>query len=79
MSLINPDILSLKHILLFGVKGVAAYADHAQILGQEDEKIYAFIHEALATTLSKNLDLERLDRSGFKMRRNQSAHHGTPG
>jgi hydroxylamine reductase len=51
----NPDILSLKHIVLFGVKGIAAYADHAQILGQEDEKVYAFIHEALAATLKKDL------------------------
>jgi hydroxylamine reductase len=54
---INPDILSLKHILLFGIKGVAAYADHAQILGQEDDKVYAFIHEALASTLRTDLDL----------------------
>jgi hydroxylamine reductase len=54
---INPDILSLKHILLFGVKGVAAYADHAQILGQEDDQVYSFIHEALAVTLSDGLSL----------------------
>jgi hydroxylamine reductase len=54
---INPDILSLKHTLLFGVKGVAAYADHAQILGQEDDKVYAFIHEALAATLRSDLDM----------------------
>jgi len=54
----NPDILSLKHITLFGVKGVAAYADHAQILGQEDEKVYAFVHEALAATLKKDLSLD---------------------
>jgi len=54
---INPDILSLQHILLFGVKGVAAYADHAQILGQEDEKIYSFVQEALAAILRENLDL----------------------
>lgn len=54
---IDPDILSLQHILLFGVKGVAAYADHAQILGQEDEKIYSFVQEALATILRENLDL----------------------
>jgi len=44
---INPDILSLQHILLFGIKGVAAYADHAGILGQQDEKVYSFIQEAL--------------------------------
>jgi hydroxylamine reductase len=54
---INPDILSLQHILLFGLKGVSAYADHAMILGQEDDKVYAFIHEGLAATLRKDLGL----------------------
>jgi len=54
---IDPDILSLQHILIFGIKGVAAYADHAQILGQKDDKVYAFIHEGLATTLRKDLSL----------------------
>jgi hydroxylamine reductase len=54
---INPDIQSLQHILLFGIKGVAAYADHAQILGQEDDKIYAFVQEALAAILREDLDL----------------------
>ncbi len=51
----NPDILSLQQVLIYGLKGVAAYADHAQILGQEDDKVYAFIHEGLAATLSKDL------------------------
>jgi len=51
----DPDTLSLKHILLFGTKGVCAYADHARILGQEDEAVYAFIHEALAATADANL------------------------
>ncbi len=53
----SPDILSLKHILLAGVKGVAAYTDHAQILGQEDEKVYSFIHEALASLTRNDLGL----------------------
>ena len=44
----NPDILSLKHTVLFGIKGVSAYADHALILGQEDESVYAYVHEAMA-------------------------------
>jgi len=52
---VNPDILSLQHIVLFGVKGVAAYADHARILGQEDEKVYNFIYEALAAPFNKKL------------------------
>jgi hydroxylamine reductase len=54
---INPDILSLQQTLLFGLKGVAAYADHAQILGQEDDRVYAFIHEGLTSTLRKDLGL----------------------
>jgi hydroxylamine reductase len=51
---LNPDIRSLQELLVYGIKGVAAYADHASILGQEDEKIYEFIYEALAATLNPN-------------------------
>ena len=54
----NEDIRSLKQILLYGLKGVAAYTDHAKILNQEDDAIYAFIHEALATLLSKDLTVD---------------------
>ncbi|GKT10570.1 hydroxylamine reductase [Desulforhabdus sp. TSK] len=54
---IDADILSLQHILLFGLKGVAAYADHAQILGQEDNTVYAFLQEGLAAPLNKDLGL----------------------
>jgi hydroxylamine reductase len=54
---INPDILSLQQILIYGIKGVAAYADHAQILGQKDDQVYAFLHEGLAATLRKDLTL----------------------
>jgi hydroxylamine reductase len=54
----NPDIRSLKQILLYGLKGVAAYTDHAKIMGQEDDAVYAFIHEALATLLRKDLTVE---------------------
>lgn len=57
-SSIDPDILSLQHTVLFGVKGIAAYADHAQILGQEDDKVYAFIHEALSTMLRTDLSAD---------------------
>jgi hydroxylamine reductase len=53
----NPDILSLKHTLLFGLKGVAAYADHAAILGQEDPAVYEFLYEGLAATFSTDKDL----------------------
>jgi hydroxylamine reductase len=56
----DADILALKHTLLFGIKGVCAYADHAQILGQEDDKVYAFIHEGLAATADPNLGLTEM-------------------
>ncbi|MDD2903646.1 MAG: hydroxylamine reductase, partial [Syntrophales bacterium] len=56
----DQDVLSLKHTLLFGIKGVGAYADHAQILGQEDEKVYAFLHEGLAATAAEGLSVADL-------------------
>jgi len=63
---VNPDILSLRHILQFGIKGVCAYANHAFILGQEDDKVYAFIHEALVATLNPHLDAEELTKLVLK-------------
>jgi hydroxylamine reductase len=48
---LDADIRSLRELLIYGVKGLAAYADHARILGQEDEAVDAFIHEAMAATL----------------------------
>ncbi len=52
------DIHSLQHTLLFGIKGVAAYAYHVQILGKEDDAIYSFIHEALSAILKDELTLD---------------------
>jgi hydroxylamine reductase len=54
----NSDILSLKHTVLFGIRGVSAYADHAQILGQEDDLVYGFVHEGLAALWRDDLGLE---------------------
>jgi len=56
----DADILALKHTLLFGLKGVAAYVDHARILGQEDDQVYAFVHEGLAATASPDLGLPEM-------------------
>lgn len=44
----NDDIRSLKQLLLYGLKGVAAYADHAAILGQTDPHLFTAFYEALA-------------------------------
>ncbi len=52
---VDADAQALRELLIYGLKGVAAYADHAWILGKTDESIYAFIHEALAATLNPAL------------------------
>ncbi len=44
----NEDIRSLQQLLTYGLKGLAAYADHAAILGKTDDSVFAFVHEALA-------------------------------
>lgn len=54
----DPDIRSLQQTLVYGLKGVAAYADHAQILGHEDDAVYAFIHQGLAATVQTNLGVD---------------------
>jgi hydroxylamine reductase len=56
----DPDMLSLRELLVYGIKGVAAYADHAAILGQTDDAVYAFVYEAMAATLDKSLDADAL-------------------
>ena len=53
----DPDIHSLKQTLIYGLKGIAAYADHAQILGQEDDNVYKFVQEALVATLRTDMEL----------------------
>ncbi len=46
----NEDVRSLRELLIYGIKGIAAYAEHALILGKEDETIYGFLVQALAST-----------------------------
>ncbi len=43
----DEDIRSLKSLILFGIRGIAAYAYHAQVLGYEDKTVNAFFYEAL--------------------------------
>ncbi len=57
---LNPDIRSLRELLAYGLKGMAAYADHAAILGEHDEAVDAFFHKALAAMLDDTLDLNAL-------------------
>ena len=46
----NEDIRSLRELLIYGVKGIAAYAHHASVLGFEDDEIYQFIFKAVKIT-----------------------------
>lgn len=57
----DPDMQSLQETLLYGVKGLAAYANHARRLGKTDDEVNAFIEEALfATVTNVNFDLDSL-------------------
>ncbi len=47
----DEDIRSLRELLTYGLKGIAAYGDHALVLGYSDEDIFKFAHRALAATL----------------------------
>jgi hydroxylamine reductase len=44
---LGDDLAGLQELLTYGLKGTAAYVDHAHVLGKDDDKVYAFIHEAL--------------------------------
>jgi hydroxylamine reductase len=57
---LDPDIHSLRWLLIYGIKGVAAYTYHAYILGKKDPKVFEFIYEALVSTLDQSLTVDDL-------------------
>ncbi len=57
----NEDVRSLRELLIYGIKGIAAYADHAAVLGHIDGGIYDFMMEALASTLNELSTQEMVD------------------
>ena len=56
----DEDIRSLRELLTYGLKGLAAYAHHAYILGYKDEEIYEFIEKGLVSTVDDSLGVEAL-------------------
>lgn len=62
----NEDIRSLRQLITFGIKGLAAYTHHALNLGKEKEELYSFIYEALAATLDDSLSAEDLTALAMK-------------
>lgn len=55
----NEDVRSLKELITYGVKGMAAYAEHAYNLGFEDTSVYGFMQKALAD-ITRNLSVDEL-------------------
>lgn len=60
LSTANEDIRSLRELIVYGLKGLAAYSKHANALLQDDAEIDAFIQSALAKTLDDSLDAAAL-------------------
>ena len=54
----DADVRSLQETTLYGIRGAAAYADHAAILGQEDDEVYTSLQEKLSKITDKNLTLQ---------------------
>ena len=55
----NEDIRSLRELLIYGLKGIAAYADHAAMLGKHDDSVYEFAFKALAAA-AQNVSADEL-------------------
>ena len=56
----NEDIRSLRELLTYGIKGIAAYADHAYVLDEKEEEIFDFVQKGLAATLDDGLGVDEL-------------------
>ena len=56
----DEDVRSLRELLTYGVKGIAAYAEHAYALAHQDEGVFAFVETALAATLDDTLTVDDL-------------------
>ena len=60
LSTENEDVRSLRELLTYGVKGIAAYADHALRLGKDIKEIVMFIEKALLSTLDDTLSVDEM-------------------
>jgi len=56
----NEDVRSLRELTIYGLKGIAAYADHAHVLGKNDMNIFDFIMTSLAKTVDDTLSADEL-------------------
>lgn len=56
----NEDVRSLRELIVYGLKGLAAYAEHAFNLGKTSDEIFAFVEEALLGTMDDSLTADQL-------------------
>lgn len=56
----NEDIRSLRELIIYGLKGISAYVEHAHNIGLKDNDIFEFIYEALSATLDESLTTDEL-------------------
>lgn len=56
----DENIRSLRELLTYGIKGIAAYADHAYVLGETKQEVFDFIQKGLAATLDDSLGVDDL-------------------
>lgn len=56
----GADIVGIEELITYGLKGMAAYAEHAEILGKRVPEVYGFIHEALAKMYNQTLSVPEL-------------------
>jgi len=66
METLGNDVTGLQELVIYGLKGMAAYADHAHILGKEDEGVYAFFHETLDYLALNPTNVDELVAKVFK-------------
>jgi len=87
LTALGADIAGLQELILYGVKGTAAYAEHTRRMGCEDDAIYAGLHEILAFLAQPSPSVDELLAMGMKtgelnlrvMELLDAAHTGTFG
>lgn len=67
LSYQDEDVRTLRYLVIYGLKGIAAYVHHAAALGYKDEELLLFTQQALASTLDESLSSEQLTQWAFKV------------
>ena len=76
---LGNDVTGLQELILYGLKGAAAYADHARILGYEDPDVYATFHAALDFLTRENPTTDAIAGLGDEGRRVEPHGDGPAG